>query len=234
MDRAGQLLKEARTLAPASDFVLNTYVLWLHTVGRCPEAIELAKQALQTDPHRMRVWTGIYNELAMCKVWTGDPEQALALQAEADRLNPFSPWKFFRYHQMGKASLLLGREQDAISLLERAIAMNPNDQWAHRWLTVAYALVGRIDEAKGCLAKADRLWPYDTIRGFGAGGRSNAYAVQIAHFKEVLRLAGERDHAMRMRISACRPTALFTVKSPGTRQCQRRVPARSALGSLPG
>jgi tetratricopeptide (TPR) repeat protein len=233
MDRAGQLLKEARTLAPASDFVLNTYVLWLHTVGRCPEAIELAKQALQTDPHRMRVWTGIYNELAMCKVWTGDPEQALALQAEADRLNPFSPWKFFRYHQMGKASLLLGREQDAISLLERAIAMNPNDQWKHRWLTVAYALVGRIDEAKGCLAKADRLWPYDTIRGFGAGGRSNAYAVQIAHFKEVLRLAGERDHAMRMRISACRPTALFTVKSPGTRQCQRRVPARSALGSLP-
>jgi adenylate cyclase len=195
MQRAGRLLEEARVRAPAADFVLNTHVLWLRTVSRCPEAIELAKQALQTDPHRMRVWTGIYNELAMCSVWTGDAERGLTLQAEADRLNPLSPWKFFRYHQMGKASLLLGREQDAINFLQRAIAMNRNDQWAHRWLAVTYALVGRIDEAKRSRAEADRLWPYDTVRCFGAGGRSSAYVVQTERFQEALRLAGERDHA---------------------------------------
>jgi TolB-like protein/Tfp pilus assembly protein PilF len=196
MQRAGRLLEEARVRAPAADFVLNSYVLWLRTVDRCPEAIELAKQALQTNPHQTRVWTGIYNEFAMCAVLTGDAEQGLKLQTEADRLNPLNPWKFFRYHQMGKASLLLGRDQDAISFLERAIAMNPNDQWAHRWLAVGYALAGRIDEAKSNLAEADRLWPYDTVRGFGAGGsRSNAYVMQFGRFREALRLAGERDHA---------------------------------------
>jgi TolB-like protein/Tfp pilus assembly protein PilF len=193
MERAGRLLDEARARAPAADFVLNTYVFWLRTVGRCPETIELAQRALEAEPKRMRVWTGIYNELATCKLWAGHADQALALHAEADRLNPYSPWKFVRYHQMGKASLLLGREQDGIAFLERAIAMNRNDQWAHRWLAAAYALAGRVDEAKRSLGEANRLWPYNTVRGFSAG--SNAYAVQTARFREALRLAGERDHA---------------------------------------
>ena len=87
----------------------------------------------------------------------------------------------------------MGREQDGIAFLERAIAINRNDQWAHRWLAAAYALAGRVDEAKRSLGEANRLWPYNTVRGFSAG--SNAYAVQTARFREALRLAGERDHA---------------------------------------
>src|SRR5262249_49354762 len=127
MERAGGLLAKARELAPASALVLNAYVYWLRTVGRCPEVIELADQALQTDPNRMRTSTGIYNELAVCKIWAGHAEEALALQAEADRLNPVSPYKFNRYHQIGWALLLLGRVPDATTFLERAIAINPND-----------------------------------------------------------------------------------------------------------
>ncbi len=70
MRRAERLLAEARAIAPLSDVVLNTYVLWLRAVGRCPETIEAAQRAIQTDPNRTRVWTGIYNELARCKVST--------------------------------------------------------------------------------------------------------------------------------------------------------------------
>ena len=49
----------------------------------------------------MRVMTGIYDELATCKVWTGHADEGLALQEEADQLNPLSPWKYMRYQEMG-------------------------------------------------------------------------------------------------------------------------------------
>jgi tetratricopeptide (TPR) repeat protein len=148
MQRAGRLLTQAQVLAPASELVLNYYVYWLRTVGRCPEIIELAERALRTDPNRMRTMTGIYNELAICKTWTGHAEEGLALQAEADRLNPLSPNKFIRYYQMGKAALLVGRVAEATTILARAVAMNPNFPQAYRWLAAADALAGHRDEAK--------------------------------------------------------------------------------------
>jgi adenylate cyclase len=159
--------------------------------------MELAEQALQTDPNRMRVFTGIYNELAVCKVWAGHAEEALALQAEADRLNPFSPFKFNRYHQMGWALLLLGRVPDATTFLERAIAMNPNDQFARHWLVAAYAIGGRLEEAKHCLTEGHSQFTYDTVRGYvpPSWSASNLYTAQVQRFQEGMRLAGLRDHA---------------------------------------
>ena len=124
MQRAEHLLEQARAIAPNSEFVLNTYVYWLRTVGRCSEAIELTQQAIQTDPNRTRTWTGIYNELSICKSLTGDTEEGLALQQEADRLNPLSSSKMFRYGQMGWASMMLGRDQDAIMNFERSLAIS--------------------------------------------------------------------------------------------------------------
>jgi tetratricopeptide (TPR) repeat protein len=198
MERAGRLLAKARELEPASCLVLNTYVYWLRTVGRCPEVIELAEQALKTNPNRMRVWTGIYNELAVCKIWAGHAEEALALQAEADRLNPLSPFKFNRYHQMGWASLLLGRGPDATTFLERAIAMNPNDGFSRHWLVAAYATGGRLEEAKRYLTEGQSRFPYDTVRSYALSpglSPSNVFTAQIKPCQEALRLAGLRDHA---------------------------------------
>jgi adenylate cyclase len=115
MQRTAHLLTRARSAAPDSEMVLNTYVYWLRTAGICPEVIELTQQAIQTDFNRTRTWLGIYNELSICKTLTGQAEEGLALQDEADRLNPLSPWKFNRYGQMGWISLLLGRDRDAIT-----------------------------------------------------------------------------------------------------------------------
>ena len=199
MQRAGRLLAQARSIAPGSAAVLNTAVYWLRSVGRCPEVIEAAQVAIQTDPNRMRMWTGIYNELAVCKTRTGHAEEEIGLQKKADQLNPRSPWKYNRYNQMGYASLMLGKDQDAIAFLERALAMNPESgtsPWSHRVLAAAYARAGRIDEAKRSLAEADRHWPYDTIRShFPDNSSSAVYAQQIRDFQAGLRLAGERDHA---------------------------------------
>ena len=149
--------------------VLNTYVYWLRRAGRCREVIETAERAIQIDPKRIRTYTGVYNELARCKLRTGRAEESIELQAKADQLNPRSPWKYTRYHQMGFASLLLGRYADAVTLIERSIALNPEvHESAHlvyRWLAVAYAGTGQIGEARRWLSAADGLWPYFTVRG---------------------------------------------------------------------
>ena len=199
MQRAEHLLEHARAIAPNSEFVLNTYVYWLRTVGRCPEAIELTQQAIQTDSNQTRTWTGIYNELSICKGLTGDTEEALALQQEADRLNPLSSSKVFRYGQMGWASLMLGKDQDAIINLGRSLAISQEPgaaytPWRYRLLAAAYARTGQLEEAKRYLSKADQLWPYDTVRGGPMYFLSSVYAEQFRRYRDALRLAGERDH----------------------------------------
>jgi adenylate cyclase len=200
MQRAGHLLMRARSAAPDSEMVLNTYVYWLRTVGICQEATELTQQAIQANANRTRTWTGIYNELSICKTLTGHAEDGLDLQDEADRLNPLSPYKFIRYAEMGWISLMLGRGREAVMYLERSLALqhDPDDyntQWRYHLLAGAYAGSGQMDEARRCLSEADRLWPYVTVRLGPLFLLSPIYGEQWQRYREDLRLAGERDHA---------------------------------------
>jgi len=199
MQRAGRLLEQARALEPRSPLVLNNAVFWLRTVGRCAEVIEAAEHAIRLDPNRLRTYTGVYNELAVCKVRVGQAEEGLALQALADQLNPRSPWKFIRYRNMGFAALMLGRDQDAIVFLQRSLALRPDDpihRFTYRNLAAAYARTGQTDEARRSLSAADRLWHYVTVRGVSPEElASPVYAQQLRSYQAALRLAGARDHA---------------------------------------
>ena len=199
MERAGQLLAQARTLEPRSLWVLETALYWLRTVGRCAEVIETAEHALRIDPNRTRGLTGLYNELAVCKTRKGHAEEELSLQAQADELNPRSPFKFSRYRHMGFAALMLGRDQDAIGYLERSLAINPQASalaWTYCMLAATHARLGHVDEAKRWLAQSVRLWPYITVRGvYPEELGSPVYAQQLRNYQAGLRLAGLRDHA---------------------------------------
>jgi adenylate cyclase len=141
-----------------------------------------------------------YFDLAQCKTVTGHAEEAIPLSEQAIRLNPRAPYLFNRYRDMGFASLMLGRDRDAITFLERSLAINPDDNGYHRqiyrFLAAAYARAGQMPEAKHALAEADWLWPYDTVRvHWSDDSSSQVYAEQIRHFQDALRLAGERDQA---------------------------------------
>jgi tetratricopeptide (TPR) repeat protein len=200
MRRVEQLLARARAIAPDSELILNTTVWWLRSVGRCREVIEAAQRAIQLDPNRIRWMTGVYNELGQCKTWTGHAEEEIALQAKVNQLNPRSPWMYRRYDRMGFASLMLGRDHDTIAYLQRSLAMDADDDVARqatwRWLAAAYARTGQMEEAKHSLASADRIWPYDTVRGhWPDDSKSAIYVEQIKGYQAALRLAGERDHA---------------------------------------
>jgi adenylate cyclase len=195
LQRAERLLTQARAIAPNSGTVLNYTVYWLRLMGRCQEVIEAAQQAIEMDPNR---GTGVYNELAICKTQTGYAEEEIPLQATANRRNPRSSFMFRRYNRMGFASLMLGRDRDAITFLQRSLAMNPEGggTQVYRQLAAAYARTGQIEEAKHALAEADRLWPYDTVRSYAPNELSSTiYAEQIRAYQAALRLAGLRDHA---------------------------------------
>ncbi len=200
MQRAERLLSRARAIAPDSPVVLNAYVLWLRTVGRYAEAIEACQRAIQMHPNRIRGLMGIYHELGRCKTWTGHAEEGIALEEEANRLNPYSPWRFLRYRHIGWYSLLLGRDLDAIRYLERSQTIHPEDDgalhWQHRRLAAAYARNGKVEEARQYLVRADRRWPHDTVRSRAPEVLlSPTYIEQFRQFQDALRLAGLRDHA---------------------------------------
>jgi adenylate cyclase len=199
MQRAERLLAQARAIAPDSSIVLNTTLLWLRTVGRCSEVIEAAQRAIQR-PNRIRGLKGIYHELGRCKTLTGHAEEGISLEEEANQLNPRSPWRYLRYRFIGWYSLLLGRDSDAIKYLERSLAINPDDDgtlhFQYRILAAAYARIGHMEEARQYLVRADRLWPYDTVRSRAPEVLlSQAHIEQFRQFQDALRLAGLRDHA---------------------------------------
>jgi TolB-like protein len=167
--RAERLLTQALAIEPHSPFVLNTYVLWLRTVGRCAEVIEICERSIQQHPNRIRGMMGIYHELARCKTCTGHAEEGIALEELANQLNPRSPWRYIRHRHIGWYSLLLGRDLDAIEHYERSLAINADNDgtlhWQYRRLAAACARNGRMQNARQYIARADRLRPYDTARG---------------------------------------------------------------------
>jgi TolB-like protein len=71
MQRAERLLAQARANAPDSPVVLNTYLMWLRTVGRWAEVIDAAQRAMQMHPIRIRGLNGIYHELGRARLGQG-------------------------------------------------------------------------------------------------------------------------------------------------------------------
>jgi adenylate cyclase len=95
---------------------------------------------------------------------------------------------------------LLGRDQDAITYLQRSLAIKPDNdgktEWNCRMLAAAYARTGHMQGARRWLSQADGLWPFSTVRSqFPPLLTSPVFVEQIRRYQNALRLAGERDHA---------------------------------------
>jgi tetratricopeptide (TPR) repeat protein len=64
----------------------------------------------------------------------------------------------------GWTYMLMGRAEEAVSWLQRSIAITPGTGRTHLLLMAAYQQLGRSDEAKAALAKALELRPGSTAR----------------------------------------------------------------------
>jgi adenylate cyclase len=196
-DRVAALIIRARAIDPNSESVHALSALWQLTEGRCPDTLTTVKPLTEMFPNN-RVF---YFILAQCEAMTGNAAEAIDLLGKARRLNPRDPLMYLNYELVGRYSMLLGRDQDALEWTERSLAVDPDGRSVHRAfaysvLAAVFARDGRNAEAHRAAAAAERLWPFGTVRGHSPPPWSGpVFAAQSRQFQDALLLAGERDHA---------------------------------------
>jgi tetratricopeptide (TPR) repeat protein len=100
-----------------------------------------------------------FQQLGLTLMWLGQPDTAIPQIERAIRLNPHDPNIASYYWALAASNLVLGRVDDATTLLSKARAANPRLSFVHLWLAGSLALMGDLGAAKAALAEAMKLRP---------------------------------------------------------------------------
>jgi TolB-like protein/class 3 adenylate cyclase/tetratricopeptide (TPR) repeat protein len=141
--RAEVLALRARALDPHDASCRNAMGFVRRMQNRFDEAISELESAIRLNPNMHLA----YDTLGFTKALVGRGEEALSHFADAIRLSPRDPMLFIGYFGFGWAQFLLGNDDQAVEMLRKSIALNPGYAPAHLFLTAAYALQDRIEEA---------------------------------------------------------------------------------------
>ena len=95
--------------------------------------------------------------------FAGRPLEGLPQIEKALRLDPHYPFTYPFY--LGQTPSSLQRYGEAVDFFRRSIGRNPALPPAHYRLAVAYAHLGRMDDARGEVAEALQLVPDLSIHG---------------------------------------------------------------------
>ena len=162
-DYDAKILAQAdRAIALAPDnwrayFAKCTYLFLSH---RANEALGAADAALAVDPNSAPV----YGVRGVAETSLGRFEQAKSDLREAMRLSPRDPKIGLWHMQVGSPELEQGHYDASIDELHKAIESGYRPYIPYANLTAAYALEGKMDEAKSALAEARRLNPSLTVK----------------------------------------------------------------------
>jgi adenylate cyclase len=146
------LVDRAIALAPDSVRPYWTKSWYLFVAHRWDEAIRTADAGLATNPN----FAPLYGQRAFAENGLGSFEQAKSDFRQAMRLSPHDPHMGEWHVGLGNAELGLGHYGAAIEEFHKAACCGPVVPWS---LAAAYALQGKMDEAKSALAEARRLFP---------------------------------------------------------------------------
>jgi TolB-like protein/DNA-binding winged helix-turn-helix (wHTH) protein/Flp pilus assembly protein TadD len=151
--RAEGLVEQALAASPRSPIahLAKAQVLRMGR-NRCREAIPEYEMARAFSHLR-----SLLNGIGQCKLFLGDPEEAILLFKQAIRLSPADHEIGGWYWQMGRAHLLQSRVDEATYWLEKARSAMPEAFYVHAYLASAYGLTGDSERAKAELAEARRL-----------------------------------------------------------------------------
>jgi tetratricopeptide (TPR) repeat protein len=123
------------------------------------------------------------------KLWLGDLEAAIELQARAMRLSPRDPETFWMESATALAHLCAGRYAEGWSWAERSLSHKPDQLPSLAFSAAADALGGRLEHARKTMARLLELEPgmrITTVRSLGPFRRAEHFAT----FAEGLRKAG--------------------------------------------
>jgi TolB-like protein/class 3 adenylate cyclase/tetratricopeptide (TPR) repeat protein len=160
MKRAFELAQKAinRDDSDASAYrVLSMIYLWKDRQHE--QAIAAAEKAIALDPNNASGYTA----LAETVKFAGRPEEVIKLMETAMRLNPRYPAYYL--FQSGSSYYYIGRYEEALALLKRAVTRMPNHMPTHQYLAAIYTELGRKEEAQAELAEILRISPNHSLNG---------------------------------------------------------------------
>ena len=183
-DYDGKVIGQAdRAIALAPDDVRGYYPksVYLRMSNRAKEAVQVAGAGLAVNPNSNQ----LYGARSAAEVALGRFEQAKSDAQESIRLSPRDPQVGLRYVTLGDAEVGLGHLDAAIEDYEKAIDVGYHNRVVN--MAGAYALQGKMDEAKSVLAEALRANPKLTVKML-----TDRFAIPPA-LAEGLRKAGLRE-----------------------------------------
>ncbi len=144
----------------ADAYVTKSEYLWMS--HRPNEALGVAETGLAVNPNV----AGLYIGRAGAEFALGRFEQAKSDVQQAVRLSPRDPHVFVWQLVSGDAELTEGHTKAAIDQYQKIFDGGDRTYWVYANLAAAYALDGRMEEAKSALAEARRVNPSLTVNWF--------------------------------------------------------------------
>jgi len=169
----------AIALAPDTGWAYYVKCVYLYYSHSADKAIDVADAGLAINPN-FPLW-GVRGN---ANLFDGRFEQAKSDIQQAIRLSPHDPLVSLARKYLGDAELGLGQFDAAIDNYHRAIDLGMHDKWPYVSLAAAFALAGKMNDAKSALAEALRLEPKLTVKWI------TPLAPPIPNLYEGLRKAG--------------------------------------------
>jgi len=158
LEKAFQLANQALALnesLPEAHRVLGDVFLYQKEHKR---AVYELKKAISLNPN----YSGALAGLADVLNWAGSAEEAIPLIKRAMQLNPYhNAWYPYVY---GVSLIFLGKNENAVNILERGVVHNPDFLAIHLALAGTYAEMGRDEDAKLEMKEVLRLSPDFNLR----------------------------------------------------------------------
>jgi len=186
LTRAEATLNNALSLAPEHALAHFGLARVQAQTNRALQAIAECERALQLD----RNLAGAHTIIGVAKWFISRGEETEAHINEALRLSPRDTNAYVWLAIAGAAKLWTGKDEEAITLLRRAIETNRNYPFAHFWLGATLANVGRTEEARAAIQAGLALDPSFTAARHVAQSDNPIFLAQRARVLDGMRRAG--------------------------------------------
>jgi adenylate cyclase len=150
----------AIALAPDNMHAYAAKSDYLTGTGRAKDAVHVADAGLAVNPN----YAPLLDARSFAETALSRFEQAKSDAQQAMRLSPRDPEVPTRLISLGMAEVGLGHFDAAIDEFQKAIDAGARNFIPYTNLAAAYALEGKMEEAKSALAEARRLNPQLTIK----------------------------------------------------------------------
>jgi len=173
LDRANDLSKKALNIEESSALAHSALGSIYLRRRQYDLAMSELERAIELNPND----TQSQRQLGSVMLYAGRKDEAIYWLESALRLNPHLSLGAFML--LGQGYYLSDRYQDAITILQKGLAKNPDYVGHHIMLAATYAQVGNIEEAKRSAASVLRLDPFFELQSYGTVFRNSEDRAKI-------------------------------------------------------